>query len=399
MQHATVARRRLAFVVSHPIQYYVPMYRQLAARGDLDVRVFYTWHAGAGPVDDPGFQRAIAWDIPLTDGYEWESVPNTSPRPGTEHFAGLQNPTLSRAVLDWHPDAVHLTGYNYQSHYRLLRDLARVDIPVMFRGDSHLLSPRPWWWRIARQFALRRVFRLPAVFLYTGKHNHDYYRAFGVPESKLFYCPHSIDAVRFLDPRGIHEAAATEWRRELSIADDEVVILFAGKLQEKKQPLALIEAVARAALPNLVLVIVGDGELRALAERQVNVLGIRTRFLPFQNQSRMPVVYRLADLFVLPSNADETWGLAVNEAMACGRPALVSDQVGCVPELIKSGVTGDVFPANAIGELANRLVGLATAGRARLREMGHRAEDWSSRLSVEATCAGVLNALAQLTPK
>lgn len=69
----------------------------------------------------------------------------------------------------------------------------------------------------------------------------------------------------------------------------------------------------------------------------------RVLILPFQNQSRMPLVYRLADLFILPSAYGETWGLAVNEALACGRPVLVSDRVGCAPDVVDA-TCGRVFP-------------------------------------------------------
>ena len=66
-------------------------------------------------------------------------------------------------------------------------------------------------------------------------------------------------------------------------------------------------------------------------------------FLEFQNQSAMPVVYRLGDAFVLPSGYGETWGLAVNEAQACGRPSLVSDCVGCARDIIREGENGMIF--------------------------------------------------------
>src|SRR4051812_15223029 len=82
-------KKRLAIVVSHPIQYYAPLYQRLAKRDDVAIKVFYTWHAGAGPIQDAGFGMPVAWDIPLTEGYEFELVPNVSSDPGTHHFGGL----------------------------------------------------------------------------------------------------------------------------------------------------------------------------------------------------------------------------------------------------------------------------------------------------------------------
>ena len=155
---------RLAFIVSHPVQYYVPIYRDLAKRarnqetGDTRqetaeddaaevtaLKVFYTWR-DAGPALDEKFGKEFAWDIPLMEGYDFEVVPNTSPDPGTHHRKGLINPDLVERVRAWQPDAVHITGYNYVSHGQAIKELSEAGIPVIFRGDSHLLDGRgPWW--------------------------------------------------------------------------------------------------------------------------------------------------------------------------------------------------------------------------------------------------------------
>ena len=114
-------RRRLAIIVSHPIQYYVPLYQRLAQRPDLDVKVFFTWHAATAAVHDHGFRTPVAWDIPLTEGYAFELVPNQASDPGTHHFFGLRNPTLVARVTAWQPDVIHLTGWAWLSHLLALR--------------------------------------------------------------------------------------------------------------------------------------------------------------------------------------------------------------------------------------------------------------------------------------
>src|SRR5690349_10168360 len=112
---------RLAIIVSHPIQYYAPLYQRLAKRDDLEVKVFFTWHGGVSAVRDHGFGRPVAWDIGLTDGYDFEVVPNTSSDPGTHRFLGLNNPSLVSRVFAWGPDAVHVTGWAWLSHFVALR--------------------------------------------------------------------------------------------------------------------------------------------------------------------------------------------------------------------------------------------------------------------------------------
>lgn len=336
-------RPRLAFIVSHPIQYYVPLYRRLVAQDEFEVRVFYTWHGGGEAVLDRGFGKAFAWDIPLAEGYPFEAVPNVAREPGTHHFWGLRNPDLLARVLAWRPDAVHLTGYAYASHLGALRGLARRGVPVLFRGDSHLLDGRHGWkWKLTK-VALRRIYRWPAAFLFVGQANRAYYEALGVPGEKLFHCPHSIEVDRFAEPNEAWEADAASWRRELGLGERERVLLFAGKFEPKKRPVELIHAFLREAPPGWRLLMLGDGPLgadvRALAELHPASVSV----LPFQNQSRMPAVYRLGDVFVLPSAYAETWGLAVNEALACGRPVLVSDRVGCAADVVDPETSGRIF--------------------------------------------------------
>jgi len=347
---------RLAFVVSHPIQYYVPLYRRLADRTDVEIKVFFSWHDGSASQHDPGFNRAFSWDIPLTEGYEYELVSNRSRHPGTHHFWGLQNPDLVRRVIDWRPDAVHITGYAYASHLNAIKRFKHLRVPVLFRGDSHLLNEKRHGlrWEV-KHFLLSWIYSHVRGFLYVGKHNYNYYRAFGVPDSKLFYCPHSIEVDRFAEPNDALEIQARRWRKELGIAESAKVLLYAGKFERKKQPVELMQAVGEVNMPNLVLVMVGSGEL----ENQVCRLAAETpaayRVLPFQNQSRMPIVYRLGDIFTLPSLYDETWGLAATEAIASGRPLLLSNKVGCAPDVIESGSDGYIFPSDDWEQFKSKL--------------------------------------------
>jgi glycosyltransferase involved in cell wall biosynthesis len=222
-------------------------------------------------------------------------------------------------------------------------DLSRRGVPTLFRGDSHLLERRNQTaWRLKR-LARRIVFRRPSIFLYVGTHNLAYYRDAGVPESKLLFCPHSIDVDRFAQPNDLWEDQAAIWRREIGIPPDHKVILFAGKFEPKKRPLELIAAVRKMNSEELHLLMVGDGELREQVRAQAPDGTNRVHVLPFQNQSRMPALLRMCDLFCLPSAYAETWGLSVNEALACGRPALVSTRVGCAPDIIRPGFNGDIF--------------------------------------------------------
>jgi glycosyltransferase involved in cell wall biosynthesis len=234
---------------------------------------------------------------------------------------------------------VLLFGYSYRTHLGLIR---RPPAPLIFRGDSHLIGHKPSW---LKRFVLRRLYARFSAVTYVGKANQDYFRAFGVPEEKLHFAPHCVDADRFVRDAACTRSAA-RLREELDLGGRKVV-LYAGKLVPAKQPGALLDVFLNLAPPDFALVFVGEGseraDLEARAARRPDCL---VRFLPFANQSEMPSRYALADLFVLPSRGlYETWGLAVNEAMHLGVPCLVSDRVGCQRDLVTEGETGWVFPA------------------------------------------------------
>ena len=387
-------RVKLAIVVSHPIQYYTPLYRRLAQRDDLALKVFFTWHAGQVPMQDHGFMKPIAWDIPLTEGYEFELVPNVASDPGTHHFFGLRNRSLVDRVSAWRPDAVHITGWAWCSHLLALRAFSRRGVPTLFRGDSHLLdSPRsgPKWW--IKRAVLELVYSWPSAFLFVGAANRAYYEAFGVEPNRLYPCPHSIDVARFAEPAEAFEREAGQWRQQLGIFEGRPVLLFAGKFEHIKRPVELMRTAQMLGDPSLVLVLVGGGEL----EDEVNAFAAadpdRFRVLPFQNQSRMPVVYRLGDLFVLPS-LGETWGLAVNEAMACGRPVLVSDRVGGAADVVDVSC-GRVFPWGDFSVMM-QAVNEMTKDRTKLSELGRAAARRAWAFDIARTETALMDCLRSL---
>src|SRR5580692_11801757 len=387
-------RKRVAFVVSHPIQYTVPLYRRLARRDDVESKVFFTWHAGVQAVDDRGFGRPIAWDIPLTDGYDFEPVPNIASDPGTHHFLGLRNPALLDRVMSWQPDVVHITGWAWLSHLQLLHALSRRGIHTLFFGDSHLLGDKPngprWWIKSA---VLRRVYSWPTGCLFAGSANRAYFETFGVPPERLYPCPHSIDVSRFAGPAAQWEEEAVRWRSELGIGSEQKVLLFAGKFDANKRPAQLMRTVAKLHDGEIVLVLAGAGELQAEIDAIAASDPARFRVLPFQNQSRMPIVYRLGDIFIMPSAA-ETWGIAVNEALACGRPVVVSDGVGCAGDVVDSSC-GRIFRRNdwsALGEVIEELKQNSDV----LSAMGRAAATRAWTFDVAATEAALLAAVNEI---
>lgn len=386
-------RIRLAIVATHPVQYAAPWFAFLARRPELELRVFYLSDAGVQPHRDPGFGVTLQWDVPLLDGYASEFVPNRSWRPGVTRFTGLWNPSLAARVRDWAPDAVLLTAYNYATFVDFLCRWRGA--PLLFRGDSHRLMPRRGPREVLRKLLIARVFRRFDAVLCVGEANHGYFREHGVDEAKIHRAPHAVDNVRFMLARPQAEAEARTWRESLGIPASHAVVLFAGKFEEKKRPLDLLSAFLEARLADATLLFVGAGPqeaaLRAAAQGHGSI-----RFAGFQNQRAMPRTYAAGDVFVLPSfGPSETWGLAVNEAMCLGRPAIVSTHVGCARDLVVPGVTGLVFEAGSIPALS-RALREALQDRARLRTWGDHAARHIGGYDYARATAGLLQALGSL---
>ncbi len=388
---------RLAIILSHPVQYYSPWFRWLRAHTSLDFRVFYLWKFGVTAQRDPQFEATFEWDVDLLAGYDSEFVPNVARDPGTHHFGGLDNPELTARLAVWRPEAILLFGYNWRSHQRVLWWARRRGVPLLFRGDSHLLGRTQL--PVFRRLLLRLLYRQFAAITCVGAANRDYFRALGVPDRKLFFAPHSVNAGHFNTTDPAVRATADRLRAELGLTGKRVV-LFAGKFQARKQPVELLRAFLRVATPEDALVFVGDGaEKTRLTTLAAASPAACVRFLPFANQTEMPARYLLADIFALPSQGYyETWGLAVNEAMHLGVPCLVSDLVGCQRDLVQPGETGWVFPAENQEALAATLQTALRTSPEEMQRLRRNALATVGRYGYQQTGDGLLQAIASLRP-
>ena len=336
--------KKLAIITTHPIQYHAPWFSLLAATAKVDLKVFYTWSQTEYGVVDRTFGQVIHWDIPLLNGYRYEFIKNIAKDPGSHHKGGIDCPGLIKKIEEFRPDIVFVFGWNFKSHFQVMKYF-KGKIPVWFRGDSTLLGEKVGLKRYFRRLSLRYVYSHIDKAFYVGSENKRYYMAHGVKGEQLVFAPHAVDNDRFYDSgEKDYERSAKIWRTELGLKENDLVVLFAGKFDENKRPDLLIRSIKAANMVRhnpLKLVLVGSGPkeeyLKNLAGKDDHI-----QFVAFQNQTRMPLVYRLGNMLCLPSKL-ETWGLAVNEAMASGRGVIVSDQVGCRVDLIKLNENGSIF--------------------------------------------------------
>lgn len=381
---------KLGIVATHPVQYQVPWYRTLAARQDVELTVYF---ALLPTPEQQGVDFGIdfTWDVPLLDGYRWKALHNTVRTPALRGFFSSRTPGIAGVLARDRPDAVIVSGWHAWSLLQAVRACGRLGIPCLVRGESSGLHLRPWW---ARAIHRRLLARFDA-YLAIGDANREFYLQNRVPPERIFPVPYFADNDRFVEQAARWRPERASIRAEWGLAPDDVCFLFAGKLVPKKRVIDFLAAceVARRGTPEIRALVVGTGEMDAPARRFAGQRGLRTVFAGFLNQSEISRAYVAADFLVLPSDYGETWGLVVNEAMLHGLPAIVSDRVGCGPDLVEDGVTGRVFPFGDLAALTRAMVE-AAADPDRRREMGRRARLRVEAYSAERAVDGTLEAVA-----
>jgi glycosyltransferase involved in cell wall biosynthesis len=388
---------RLAHIVTHPIPYYAPLYRELSARPEVDLTVFFASDFSVREYEDRGFARGVAWDTPLLEGYRYCFMPSARGR----KLSGdqmLYKPSLDimRSAGNGSFDAVWVHGYaNVNTWLSFLLTRLRGKA-FLVRDDPVLQHARPGWRRAVKYPILRAVFRR-AGGLYVGEQNRRYLLHYGMPEEHLFPALHCVDNAFFQAKAAELADRRDSLRESLGVGGEEPVILFCGKFVAKKQPLRIIEAFARFRDRRPArLLMVGEGELRPTAEQMVAQRGIPdVVFAGFLNQSEIVRAYAAADAFVLFSSHFETWGLVVNEAMNFGLPVVVSDKVGCADDLVREGRNGYVVPHDDVGALAAALEAVFESPE-RPAELGARSREIIDEYSVERCADGVVAACEAL---
>jgi len=387
---------KLAIFASHPIQYQAPWFRELSALGELDLRVYFTQMPGAEQ-QGVGFDTPFVWDLPLLDGYRWEQLPSARSNPRLDRFFGNPLHWPARVIGDWSPDVAIVTGWQNVGLVQTFLACKRMGIPCVVRGESNSLKQRSWLVHAAHRSLLRRF----DAFLAIGQANRDFYLTNGVEPERIFDCPYFVDNERFALDAASHAVKREELRHRWGVSAEEICFLFAGKLAPKKRVLDLIEAcrLARESGSSIRLLVVGDGAQIDDAQQAVARHSLPVTFAGFLNQSEIAKAYVACDGLVLPSDYGETWGLVVNEAMACGRPAIVSDRVGCGLDLVEEGFTGFTFPFGDVEALASILVGAASDPQ-RLRKLGDQARQRVlKKYSVDKAVEGTLEAVSFATSR
>lgn len=376
---------RLAVLSSHPIQYNAPIFRKLAEKADVEV--FYAHKATAANQANAGFDVPFEWDIDLTSGYRHVFLTNIARNPNPISFSGCDTPDIGRELSRGKFDALLITGWSLKSYIQGLFAAKRLHIPVLVRGDSQLATVRSRLKKTLKEVAYPPFLRSFDAACYVGARSRAYYEHYRFPAERLFFSPHCIDADWFRQKATLEARAGVRMR--YGIKDETPILLFAGKLIPMKRPNDVIAAAAtcRSRGMNLEVMIAGSGVLEPQIREQARELGVPVHMLGFCNQSQMPEVYAACDMLILPSEAAETWGLVVNEALACGKPFIISDTCGCAGDFALDGTAGRAAPRANIEGLADAILDVL-AHPPSLQSIQAK----SARYSLENAAAGILNA-------
>lgn len=396
--------KKLAIFMSHPIQYQVPLLVKLDAKVDINTHTFFFWDFGVNETFEGDFGRKIKWDIPILDGYAHSFLKNYSFRPSTK-FLGVMNFGVVSEIILHRYDGILIFGWGLFSNWLAVFSALLSGTRIILHCETPITheSGRIGFKAKVRNVILQKLFKYVSAFLYIGKENKKFYEHFGVPQEKLFYAPYAVDNSRYFKEAEALLCQKANLKTMLGIQESGSVILFVGKLIEKKRPMDLLKAYELLlqswkgeVTPNLLFV--GDGVMRIQLEDYAESHGLTQVYFPgFKNQLELSTYYTIADVFVLPSGAGETWGLVVNEAMCFRNPIIVSDLVGCGQDLVMPGENGFVFPLGNTQKLSECLLGVLSNEELR-KKLGSRSREIIEKFSYENTIEGISAAIFSKGP-
>ena len=390
----------LVVIETHPIQYHAPVYRALQRDFGVPVTVIYGSDFSVMGYRDREFGAVFSWDTDLLSGYRSIFLSRVA-EGGFRSDAEVTTRGLREVLHDAAPDAVMVVGYSPRFHRQAFLTAWRAGYPILFRGETNdSVRKRGALKAWVRDRALQWFYERCERLLYVGQRSKEHFTRLGCSETKLVFSPYCVDATPFhADERG-REMLRDVTRSAFRIGADKKVVLFSGKLSVRKGPDLLLQAIKQ--LPaetrdRIVVFFLGSGDMQSeLQQLGQQSPAIAAHFLGFQNQTQLSQYYHAADMLVLPSLQSETWGLVVNDALHHGLPCIVSEAVGCAPDLVEAGVTGSVFSTGAVSDLAASIARMfPLTNRADIRE---KCREKVAGYTVEKAADGIGRAFSGVVP-
>jgi glycosyltransferase involved in cell wall biosynthesis len=340
----------LVIVLSHPIQYFAPVFALLTAQLKGDVTVVYCSRKGLDESYDEGYGERFKWSCDLLRGYKstfLAEAANNSDRP-TE---AIRCSSLPKVLHELSPSGLLVSGYSGPVARTALGWAKANKVRILMRGDTWSGPGEGTGWvggRIKRMWFRRAMAPWITGFLAVGSRNREYWQEMGAKVDQIIDVPYGVNKSSFKPFDTIEETKAV--RARFGLNPDLPVLGFVGRFIEKKgiaQLLAYLGSRPNGNKSSCQLLIAGNGALRPAIDEAIELIGWPTVKLGFVNQDSLPDFYRACDALLVPSLGGETWGFVVQECLACGIPVIVSDSVGCVPDLVREGLNGSILPSGA----------------------------------------------------
>ena len=320
---------------SHPVQYKAPVYQRLQQLKPGSFKVVYATDTSMRGHPDREFGKIVAWDQPLLEGYPHLILNNERGAPLTG-FRSLTGRGIHDLLQQERPAAVIISQFIYEFDLVTYLGCVRLNIPIWIRQETQDEAfDRPAWKQALRGLCYRIAYRQVSHAFYFGELNREHLLLHGLAPERLTFAPYSSPVGADIDIPARQRLRTTK-RDELAVRPDEIVLLFSGKLIDKKNPHLILDALEHLTARErelFRLVFAGSGPLeQSLRARAAKFPG-RVHFAGFVNQSEIAAWYCATDILLLPSRrAGETWGLVVNEALEAGCAVIMSNAVGCHPE-------------------------------------------------------------------
>jgi glycosyltransferase involved in cell wall biosynthesis len=373
--------RRVVIITEIIAPYRIPVFNALARRGGIDLHVIFLSET------DPSQRQWLVYKDEIR--FPYQVLPSWRQRSGRHSL--LLNWGTEAALRRAAPDFVICGGYNYAASWQSMFWSRRKRVPFGLWTESTARDFRGG--HALTEFLKTKFLRHCTAFVVPGKSSAEYLRNYGVSAEMIFTAPNAVDTQLFAQRAELIRKNAVINRRALGLPAR--FFLFAGRLEPEKGTFDLLRAYAALSpevRENMGLVLVGDGTARTALQRRAAAINPRSiHFAGFVQRDRLPAYYALAEALVFPTHTD-TWGLVVNEAMACGLPVISSAAAGCVADLVENGWNGRVFAARDVGHLASAMDELARDAGLRAL-MGRRSRERIEQYSPEAWASGMINAL------
>ena len=373
--------RQLVLLTEIIAPYRIPLFNALAMRPEVDLHVIFLSET------DPSLRQ---WHVYKDEiRFSYEVLPSFRKR--VAGFNMLLNRGVASALDHAGAEVILCGGYSYVASWSTMFWAKSHRVPLLLWSESNAQDSRGGHMVVEflKSLFLKRCDR----FVVPGRSARQYLVSHGVQDGLIYTAPNAVDNNLFAKAALLACNDAPALRQRLQLPGR--YFLFVGRLVKEKGVFELLGAYAKLdeRLRSLIgLVLVGEGPVKpALQEHAANIAPGHVLFAGFAHKEQLPAYYALAEMLILPTYTD-TWGLVVNEGMACGLPVILSRAAGCADDLVEDNWNGVLIPPENESALVTVMERLATQNDVRLK-MSANSRERIAQYSPEHWANGIVQAV------